>query len=228
MHYYSRLCFVIVSFFFFAGCGHKELLKKQLVPYSKVNDQVQLMMKPLTAQESKQELGRNALKKGYQPIKFTVENNSDAYLVLHPWYIGLPITSPKKVARALHRNNFLITMGSLGIGAIGLEWFSPLSVFFFGALPLSLLVDWNNEKISASVLNDSIGRGVETIMIPPHAHIKRSIYVYEADFKSEFMFTLFNTRDNKAIKFEVSLEKPKEVPHLPIITSDPLAEAPHI
>jgi hypothetical protein len=223
MRYYTTFYCFIFLVFLFCGCGyksHKKLIKNQLVPYSKMNDQVQLLVHPLNAEESKQELGRNALKKGYQPIKIVIENNADSYLILHPWYIGLPIAQPKKVAKALHRNNFFITTAAIGVGIIGLEWCSPLAVFLFGAIPLTFLIGWNNAKITDCVLQDSINRGVETIIIPPHGHIKRSIFVSEADFKSDFMLTLFDTKENKAIRFEVSLQKPKDILNL---QSDPLA-----
>lgn len=196
----------LVLLFFVIGCGQKKAPFK-LRSYSSVQNNVHLMVKPLNEQESKKEYGRNALSRGYQPLKIIIENATDAYYILHPWYIGLPLTAPRDVVHALQRETALICLSMVGIGLIGFEWFVPAALFLPAAAPVGITLAFLNHRIKRRVMSNSIDKGVESIVVPPRGAIKRSIFVSSSDFQPQFMFTLFNSVNNQPIQFDVDLEK---------------------
>lgn len=188
------------------GCGQKKATFN-LRSYSAVHDNVHLMVRPLSARESKKEYGRNALSRGYQPLKIIIENATESYYILHPWYIGLPLSSPIDVAHTLQRETTLICLSMVGVGLVGFEWFMPAALLIPAAAPVGITLAFLNRRIKKRVMSNSIDKGVESIVVPPRGAIKRSIFVASSDFQPQFMFTLFNSMSNQPVQFDVDLEK---------------------
>lgn len=191
------------------GCFKKKAPALPLKPYAQEQENVHILVKPLGKKESKELFGASVTK--CQALELVVENNNDCYFILHPWYIGLPLTSPKKVSQALHINTPLIVSSMLVLGMLGVEWVAPLSIFFYAALPVGLWSSAQNKAISKNVMRDAIYKNVESIIIPPYGQIRRHFFVSYHDFTPNFTITLLSGKDNKPVRFPVSLAQKKVV-----------------
>ena len=68
-----------------------------------------------------------------------------------------------------------------------------------------------NKNITKSVTRDSIYKNDESIIIPPYGQIKRHFFVSRHDFKPNFTITLLSGKDNKPVRFGVSLAQKKVI-----------------
>ena len=159
-----------------SGCGPHKKPHHKLISFSQTQENVQLLIKPIDKYESRKKFGRNALKRGYQPLSITIENDSDTYYILHPWYIGLSIESPKKVAKAMYHPITLAAVSMIAIGALGVQWFTPLAICISGSIPICIYLQYLNKNIKRAVMKDSIDRGVESIVIPPFGNLTRKSF----------------------------------------------------
>jgi hypothetical protein len=190
----------------FSVYSRKRDVLPALKAYCKEQENVQVLVKPLTGKESKKQFGTNFIRRGYQPIQLVIENNNQSYFILHPWYIGLPIMSPERVAREAHTNAFWVSWSMIGIGAfIGIQWFAPLTALIFLAFPTEAWIRHTNKEITENTLNHAIDRTIESIVIPPFGTVTRYIFVAEKDFNPDFSLTVLNGKNNQPVQFNVIL-----------------------
>ena len=185
------------------GCARKTAW--QLKPYQAEQKKVQLSVKPINDEESKEAFGRKMVKRGYYPFQLTVENHADAYLILQPWQIGIPLASPGRVAKRLHHKTMLIATGMFMVGILGLEWFHPLSYASLAAFPVAGILSARNKSITHKVTREAIDRGFDTIVIPPYGSMSRYFYIADHNMTAQFPITLINTRDNQALAFDIQM-----------------------
>ena len=62
---------------------------------------IQVVAKAYTPEESTKFLNKNLLRKGYQPVQITIQNNSSQEYSLSSGSVGLPTASPSKVTMKL-------------------------------------------------------------------------------------------------------------------------------
>jgi hypothetical protein len=177
----------------------------RLQTYHGEQKKVQLSVKPIAEEESREVFGRKMIKRGYYPFQLNIENHGDSYLILQPWQIGIPLASPDRVAKRLHHKTMLITTCLFMAGLIGLEWFHPLSYASLIALPTAGYLSARNRSITNHVTKDSIDRGVESIVIPPYGSVSRHFFIADHNFQPQFPITIINTRDNNSLQFDVLL-----------------------
>jgi hypothetical protein len=183
----------------------------RLKTYHAEQKKVQLSVKPIADEESREVFGRKVIKRGYYPFQLNIENSSDSYLILHPWQIGIPLASPDRVAKRLHHKTMLIATCMFMGGLIGLEWFHPLSYASLAAFPAAAYWSARNRSISHHVTRDAIDRGMESIVIAPYGSISRHFFIADHNFAPQFPITLVNTKDNGPLQFDVLLtETPVE------------------
>jgi hypothetical protein len=104
------------------------------------------LVKPLGKKESEELFGKYT--KRYKALELVVENNNDCYFILHPWYIGLPLVEPKKVARDMHTNTLLVVWSMIGAGFFGIEWLAPLSPLLYASIPVGMWLSARNKNIT--------------------------------------------------------------------------------
>jgi hypothetical protein len=194
---------LVASVLLLPACAHRTAW--HLKPYHAEKKKVQLSVKPINDQESKEAFGRKMEKRGYYPFQLVVENHGDSYFILQPWQIGVPLASPGRVAKRLHHKTMLIATSMFMVGILGIEWFHPLSYASLLALPVAGVLSARNKSISRRVVTDAIDRGFDTIVIPPYGSMSRHFYIAEHNMSPQFAITLINTRDNQPVQFDVVL-----------------------
>jgi hypothetical protein len=200
-----RALFILFScnLFLLPGCGHKP--NWRLKTYQAEQRSVQLSVKPISDQESKERFGRRMIKRGYYPLQLHIDNKSDAYCILNPAQMGVALASPRKVAKRLHHKTMLITTAMLMLGILGLEWFHPLSYASLAAFPVAAYLSARNRHITHAVTRDAIDKTEESIVIPPYSAITRHFFISEHHFRPNFPIALIYTKDNQALQFDVLL-----------------------
>lgn len=154
---------------------------------------VQLLIKPLTPEESEKYLQRNILKMGYQPIYVTVENGSSDPYTFSPESIGLPLVEVKKIAKKILTDGIPRAIG-----------FKVASLFFW---PLtipgtvdSLLTHKSYRKLKKRLE----AKAVRPEVIPPYATVHRLFFIPKEENKGSFDVTLENqeTLESKVFHIE--------------------------
>ena len=194
-----------------SGCG---LYKKKSPPvvlreYRGELEGVELTVKPFGKKDAEERFGKYT--KRYKVLELLIENNNDHYFILHPWYVGQTLESPKKVAKYMHSNTLLVVWGMIGAGLFGLEWLAPLAPFLYLSVPTGIWLSNRNKDITKNVTRDSIYRNVESIIIPPYGQLKRHFFVSRYDFTPNFTITLLSGRDNKPVRFNIALASSKAI-----------------
>lgn len=206
----QRAIFLYLTLLLLPGCARKKTW--HLKPYHAEQKKVQVSVKPMNDEESKETFGRKMVKRGYFPLQLTVENHSDAYFILQPWQIGIPLASPHRVAKRMHHKTMLIATSLFMIGILGLQWFHPLSYASLAAFPVAGVLSARNKSITHKVTRDSIDRGFDTIVIPPYGSMSRNFFIADHNMVAEFPLTLINTKDNQPIQYDVRLASEQPAP----------------
>ena len=214
---------VLLSVVGLPGCVYRWKSREYpvLKTYATEEDNVHVMVKPLTPKESKKQFGGNVLSHGYYALQLMIENNNGYYYILHPKYFGLPLVSPKKVAEELHANTLFVVSSMIGVGIFGLAFIYPLSYVAWATLPVGAWLSTNNDAITQEVMRDSINRDLENVVISPYGNMKCYVFVAEHNFSPTFDLMLRSCKDNKPVRFAVSL-----APQKPLMKKPELAQKP--
>lgn len=204
----ARMTMLLCGIVLLTGCG-KFRWKKQdrhsFMPYTKASHDLSVSLYPLDDTESKKQFKVNPRRRGYQPLHLYVDNMSDDYYVLHPWYIKVPLIPPKQVARDFYTDVPTAVGFMAFLGWFGVMWFSPLSYFLPAAILAVFSLPQDNRKKKKSLSRNGISRGIESIVIPPGGFMERYLFVKAKDLDQPFSITIHNQRTNKPEVFPFPL-----------------------
>ncbi len=165
------------------------------------SDSLQIMAKAYTEEESKKFLRKNLLKRGYQPVQITIQNNSREPFSLSTGSVDLPTASPSKVAKKL-----MISAIPRGIAL------RVASLFFWPFMVPSTIDSIITTKTFKILRNDLESKLVKKETIAPYSIYNRIVFVPVKEFKGSFDITLIelDSLKPKVVHIE-GLEKGKTV-----------------
>ncbi|MEI8329547.1 MAG: hypothetical protein WCG14_06085 [Chlamydiia bacterium] len=140
---------------------------------------IQVVAKAYTPEESTKFLNKNLLRKGYQPVQITIQNNSSQEYSLSSGSVGLPTASPSKVTMKLMQSAI-----PRGIA------FRIASFFFWPFMVPSTIDSIITMKTYQSIKNDLQSKLVKKEVIAPYSIYNRIVFVPIDQFKDSFDVSL--------------------------------------
>jgi len=230
----KRFAFLALIPFLFNSCAKYRaepltVLETQTTPSGKVS----WAAKEFNAEDSKKHLGRDVLKKGYQPIQLCIVNNGDYAYTLTPDQISLPVVEAKQVAddsRFSTKTRILVYTG-LGLISIPLIVFTAATGIIVMALSGSLgtagfitglaiaygspilafspaVVDGvKSSKANKKLKVDYEEKGVSVEKLAPHSTFNKILFVPNEHYQDHFTVTLINekTHEEKVLEIHPSV-----------------------
>lgn len=208
-----------------AGCGSKEFRRINSIswgtpnthPFITSNTQISGSYALFNGKMSRNYLGRNVLKKGYQPIYITLTNHSHENFYFSNESIDIPTVSADEVAEAAHFSSAeLVSSGAMSATgcAIGVPLMAfgafgsvlgglmePKALLFYvpTTIGAGLLIQESAREVQDSMeVNDNIDaifeeRSLTQKCIPAHSTIAGVIFTHKKAFNPVFTITLNNT-----------------------------------
>lgn len=172
------------------------VLIPEFAPYSQEQNGVTLSCKVFTKKDCKTYLGRDLLRRGYQPIHVAIKNDTKKYLLFSAQGISLPCVSSEDVADKVHTS----TVGRATCwGVAGL---------FIWPLLIPAIVDGVGSSQANQMLdNDFASKGAKEQVIQPFSAMNGIIFIPTSEFKENFTVTIFDKETREEIKFDVTAKK---------------------
>lgn len=178
------------SMLFLAGCADYKALPLQRIDYKGKKQGVTMSYRVFNKADCRKYLGRDVLKKGYQPIQITICNNTDESYVISPSSFSLPVAPVELVAQRVHTS----TVGrAVGYGAAA--WLTC------GLLVIPAIVDGigsaeANEQLDIDFASKTLSLdGV----LRPHQVLNGIVFVAKGTFTEDFTFALMNAESKKEL-----------------------------
>ncbi|NGX61013.1 MAG: hypothetical protein K940chlam9_00491 [Chlamydiae bacterium] len=151
---------------------------------------LQVTARAYTKADCKYFLDRDVIRKGYQPIQVTVNNNTNKTFFFSPDGISLPTVSPKEVAKRVHTS----TAGRIaGYGAAALVA-SPLF-----AIPA--VVDGMKSADANHILDeDFLAKGAKDQLIFPQTSTNMLLFIPRSAYQETFQITLIDETTDQPVK----------------------------
>lgn len=169
--------------------------------YSAVKDGVRLYVRAYTPEESIEVFNTDVISKGFQPIQFSIYNETNDHYVIHPSYIEPHCISPMKVAQLLKRSLWL-NCGPISYLAY---LFAPLIIPIY-IYPWGKRIYEKNKKIERYLTNGSLVDDT-TFHIPPWAKVHKFMFVRLEQFYPAFYIRMYNPEQKKLLHFDVVLNE---------------------
>lgn len=147
---------------------------------------LQVVAKAYTPEESTKFLNKNLLRKGYQPVQITIQNNSSQEYSLSSGSVDLPTASPSKVTIKLMQSAI-----PRGIA------FKIASFFFWPFMVPSTIDSIITMKTYQSIKNDLQSKLVKQEVVAPYSIYNRIVFVPIDEFKDSFDITLIELQSLK-------------------------------
>jgi hypothetical protein len=149
-----------------------------------------------SASDCRKYLGRNMIRKGYQPIQITFINNTDRYFVISKRGLSFDCVRTKAVARSMHFNTTGRVVGYSILGLFIWPFIIPAIVDGIGAAKA-------NKTMDADFTEKALSKQV----VEPHTTVNGIVFVdADAGFDDEFTFTVSDINHNQYV---LSTEKPE-------------------
>jgi len=178
------------SLLLLAGCAkYKAMPLPQLSHYAGKHG-VSLAHKAFNVTESKMYLGRDVLKKGYQPVQITITNTTDHTYQVSQSSLSMPVANADFVAQKAHTNT---TGRAVGYGTA--------AVLSCGLFAIPAIVD----GIGSSKANEQLDMDYSAKMlrldgvIRPHSTVSGVVFVPRGAYTGDFTFTVVDTDSNKKL-----------------------------
>ncbi|MCX6991419.1 MAG: hypothetical protein NTX49_10240 [Chlamydiae bacterium] len=180
-------------------------------------DTLHVIAKAYTSEESKKYLRKDLLRKGYQPVQITIQNNSAEEFSLSSGSVDLPTADPSKIAHKL--------LHSAIPRSIALR---VASLFFWPFAIPSTIDSMITLKSYKTIKNDLQSKLVKKEVIAPYSIYNRIVFVPIAEFKGSFDVTLIELHSLKPKVVHISgLEMGKTIETTSDVDAlEPAAHAP--
>lgn len=190
-----------------AGCARYKahpLRKLVTKTSSKSTEQtVSFASHALSKGECKHYLDRDLIKKGYQPVLMTFNNNSDRYLTLSKENFSLPCASADEVAKTVHTNTTGRAVG-YGVAAfVCMPLIIPTIAFGTSAIVDGIGSSEANHELDA----DFAHKALQNQIIAPRGTVSGLVFVPTCEFSENFSLTLLDQETGD--RFALSPSKPE-------------------
>lgn len=191
---------------FFAGCSIRRgtIPLKNLTletPSKKINenqDHIQFAYQTFTENDCRVYLGNSLLAEGYQPVQFTIVNNTDRTLKLYNKDIELPMIDVQIIKdKVRHGIGWRIAFFT-SCGIINVATKSYLILPFL-TIPCGVLDLWLVIEVNKVIDNDYDSKTLEDKLIPPRSVCNGIIFVPLSSFDGLFNIALTDIQTNEKI-----------------------------
>ena len=155
---------------------------------------VYIQAKAYSRDESKAYLSRDLVKKGYQPVQVTIQNNSQNAFFLSEEGVDIEQASPGKVARRISYEGIPKSIA-----------LKVASFFFWPFLIPSAIDSAITLKHHFNMKSDYYAKSVkeEGEIIPPYSSVHRILFVPAEHFEEEFTLYLMDQNSGRFHSFRV-------------------------
>lgn len=173
-----------------SGCARYRAKSLKSITKSSTKAQtVSFSYRIFTPSDCQKYLGRNVIRKGYQPIQITFVNNTDRYFTISKRGLSFDCSSTKEVARSLHFNT---TGRAVGYGVLGL---------FLWPFIIPAIVDGiGSAKANKQMDADFADKVLSKQIVEPHTTVNGIVFVdADGEFDEEFTFTVADINHNQYV-----------------------------
>ena len=182
----------------FSGCakyqpGVLTNLQPEFAPFSETKSGITLSVRKLTSADSKRILNRDVIKKGYQPIQITINNDTKKYILFSNQGVNLPTVSAQEVADKVHTS----TVGRAATYGVA------------GLILWPLLIPAVVDGVGSSQANEQLDRDygakvMNQMVIQPYANHNGLIFVPVSEFQDSFEIILVDRETKEKISYRVT------------------------
>lgn len=148
--------------------------------------------KPFNKADCEVYLDRNIIKKGFQPLQISIQNNSDKDYQFSPENLGLPLAHDKQVRDKAHTSTF----GRIAGYSAGALVIWPLVI--------PAIADGINSKNSNKALDsDYHSKIARESIITSGSHYNKLVFVPIKEYKSRFILGLVDVKTGSLRKIPV-------------------------
>lgn len=153
-------------------------------------EDIRFAYKVYDANDCQQFLGRNVLKKGYQPIQLTINNSTGRYLKFSARSISFPCVPPFEIAKKVETSTVSRVLG----------WGIP-GLFIWPFLIPAVVDGIGSEKANQMLNFDYATKFARSQIIEPFSTLNGLIFVPLESFNPVFTVTLVDQETNEKIAF---------------------------
>lgn len=165
-----------------SGCAKYQVQRLRPLGKNKqaAQQNISFSYRMFTITDCRKYLGKNAIKKGYQPIQITFVNNSDHYFMISKRSLSFPCISTKEVAKKLHFNT---AARATGYGVLGL--------FLWPFIVPAIVDGIGSAKANKKMDADFSAKALSKQVVEPHTTVSGIVFVdANIDFDEKFTFTV--------------------------------------
>lgn len=222
-----KLIVALTPLLLLAGCARYKAKTLRPLEVERVtgheNEELFVGVKAFTKKESKEYLGKDAVKKGYYPIQIAIKNGTQRYLDFSHAGINLITIKPELFAQNMYDKTLVRAAGWGATGFVGFGIFAPVAIWTAVSLMLPTVpgvllltvpyvafvptvVDslWSVEA-NEQMLADYLHKAIPDNIIKPQARLEGLIFVTRADFKNDFSLVLVDTNTQEKIVYTTNL-----------------------
>lgn len=178
----------IVLLISLSGCArYRAKSLKSITKSSTKAEAVSFSYRIFSPADCQKYLGRNVIRKGYQPIQITFVNNTDRYFNISKRGLSFDYASTKEVLRVLHFNT---TGRAVGYGILGL---------FLWPFIIPAIVDGiGSAKANKQMDADFADKILTKQIVEPHTTVNGIVFVdADSEFDEDFTFTVSDINHNQ-------------------------------
>lgn len=168
----------------------------ELLPFFSIqHNQIHVMAKAMTPEESKQNFGHDLISRGVQPLHLSIQNNTSDEYSLCPSSVDLPSIKPSKIA-------FKVTKAAIPRGIA-----YRVASFFFWPFMIPSTID--SIRVMAHhqhLKKDIIAKSMRDEIVAPYSTFHRVLFVPKAEFKKTFKVTLIELDSLEPTEFQTTVE----------------------
>jgi hypothetical protein len=178
------------SLLLLAGCAKYKAQPLPRLNHASSKHGVSLEYKALNVAESKMYLGRDLLKKGYQPVHVSIFNNTNRSYQVTPSSFSMPVANADVIAQKAHTNT---TGRAVGYGTV--------AVLSCGLFAIPAIVD----GVGSAKANEQLDMDYSAKMlrldsvIRPHSTANGIIFVPRGAYNGDMTVTLADTESGEKL-----------------------------
>ena len=165
-----------------------------LIPLHPNDKRVDIQIKTLTSQESRELLGHDLPSKGVQPLHLTIQNNSPESYHFSPETIDLSSIDPRDIAKKIRKTALPRMVGFKILGMLFWPFMIPGTI--------DSIHTFHSYKM---LKKDYRAKAVKDEVIPVYSTFNRILFVPMDDFKKEFTITLVDLHKLEPLVFTITM-----------------------
>lgn len=173
----------------------KPVVTELLPSFSLAHDQVMVVAKAMSPEESKRSFGHDLISRGVQPLQLTIQNNTSQEYSLSPSSVDLPRIEPKKIA-------FKVTKSAIPRGIA----YRVASFFFWPFMIPSTIDSLRVYSHHKSLKKDFTAKAMKEEILAPYSTFHRVLFVPKEEFKETFKVTLIELESLEPQELETTIQ----------------------